>query len=126
MFIVGGKLVATEKPAQWGYASNGHGGRSYKLPLVVTMGSTVTLTIATPARRHVVIDNPYARMMGLGGVTSATYRSCRHTPGFFAQGFAFRHGRTRGCVPLDVRIGDQPQVHHITLSLFAGSCAASL
>jgi hypothetical protein len=43
--------------------------------------------------------------------------------GFFAQGFAFTDGRTRGCPPLDVSIDHQPQVRHVTLSPFAGSCA---
>jgi hypothetical protein len=46
--------------------------------LVVTMGSTATVTITPPARGHVVIDNPSA----------------------------------------------PAPVHHITVSLFAGSCAA--
>ena len=44
--------------------------------------------------------------------------------GFFAQGFAFTDGRIRGCVPLEVRVGGQARVHRVTLSLFAGSCAA--
>jgi len=73
-----------------------------------------------PARGHVMIDNPYA----LHGVTAATYHSCPHFAGFFAQGFAFTDGQIRGCVPLEVRVGDQVRVRHVTLSLFAGSCAA--
>jgi hypothetical protein len=68
----------------------------------------------------VVIDNPYARH----GVTAATYRPCPHHPGFYAQSFAFTDGRIRGCVPLEVRAGDQRRVRRVTLSLFAGSCAA--
>ena len=40
------------------------------------------------------------------------------------RGFAFTGGRTRGCVPLDVRVGGQSRVRHVTLSLFAGSCGA--
>ena len=73
-----------------------------------------------PARGHVMIDNPYA----LHGVTAATYHSCPHFAGFFAQGFAFTDGRIRGCVPLEVRVAGQARVHRVTLSLFAGSCAA--
>ena len=46
-----------------------------------------------------------------------------HT-GFFAQGFKFTDGRIRGCVPLEVRVGGQARVQRVTLSLFAGSCAA--
>jgi hypothetical protein len=42
--------------------------------------------------------------------------------GFYAQGFAFTDGQIRGCVPLEVKIGGQPQVRRVTLSLFAGSC----
>jgi hypothetical protein len=42
--------------------------------------------------------------------------------GFYAQGFAFTGGQVRGCVPLEVRSGGQPQVRRVTLSLFAGSC----
>jgi hypothetical protein len=124
LFIVNGRVLATESPAQYGYASYGRNGRSYKIAVVVTMGSTVTVTIAAPARGHVVINNPYAYQLGIGGLTSATYRSCAHKQGFFAQGFAFPHGQARGCVPLDVTIGHQREVHHVTLSLFAGTCAA--
>jgi hypothetical protein len=118
LFIVNGKRLATANPA--GYGDHG----SYKIPFIVTMGSTVTVTIAAPARGQVVIDNPYADLSGVGGVTAATYRSCSREAGFFAQGFAFTRGQTRGCVPLDVRIGHKPQVHRVTLSLFAGSCAS--
>jgi hypothetical protein len=114
LVIISGKKLATADPADWGE----HG--SYKIPIMVTMGSTVTITIDPPARGHVVIDNPYAPH----GVTAATYRPCRNVPGFFAQGFNFTNGRVRGCVPLEVRVGDQARVHRVTLSLFAGSCAA--
>ena len=116
LFIVNGKRLATADPA--GYGEHG----SYKIPIIVTMGSTVTITIAAPARGHVMIDNPYAHSVGVSDLAAATYRSCSHIAGFFAQGFAFAHGQARGCVPLDVRIGHQAQVHHVTLSLFAGSC----
>ena len=116
LFIVHGRQLATADPA--GYGDHG----SYKIPIIVTMGSTVTVTIAAPARGQVMIDNPYAHLAGVSDLAAATYRSCSHIAGFFAQGFAFTHGRTRGCVPLDVRIGRQPQVHHVMLSLFAGSC----
>jgi hypothetical protein len=114
VIIIGGKRLATADPA--GYGTHG----TYKIPIVVTLGSTVTISIAARARRQVVIDNPYSPV---GGVVAATYHSCSRTPGFFAQGFAFRPGRIRGCVPLDVRIDHAADVRHITLSLFAGSCA---
>lgn len=113
LFIINGKRLAAADPA--GYGSHG----SYKVPLVVLRGSTVTVTIGVQARGQVVIDNPYAPV---GGVVSASYHPCSGVTGFFAQGFAFTHGQTRGCVPLDVRIGHQPQVRHLTLSLFAGRC----
>ena len=112
LIIPGGQRLATADPA--GYGEHG----SYKIPFIVTAGATVTVTIAPPARGHVVISNPYAP----AGVTAATYRSCPRPAGFFAQGFAFTGGQTRGCVPLDVRVGDQPRVRHVMLSLFAGSC----
>jgi hypothetical protein len=114
LVIISGKKLATADPAGWGE----HG--SYKIPFMVTMGSTVTVTIDAPARGHVVIDNPYAPH----GVTAATYRSCPHVAGFFAQSFAFTDGQIRGCVPLEVRVGGQARVQRVTLSLFAGSCAA--
>jgi hypothetical protein len=113
LFIVGGKRVATASPA--GYGDRG----SYKIPLILVMGSTATVTIAAPARGHVVISNPYSPV---GGVAAAKYHSCARRMGFFAQGFAFTHGQIRGCVPLDVRIGHEPRVRHVTISLFAGSC----
>jgi hypothetical protein len=112
LVIIGGQKLATADPAVWGQ----HG--SYKLPFVVTMGSTVTVTINAPARGHVVIDSPYA-----SGVTAATYRPCPGQLGFFAQSFAFTDGRIRGCVPLDVRAGGEPRVRRVTLSLFAGACS---
>ena len=114
LIIPNGKRLAAADPA----SSGEHG--SYKVPFIVTMGSTVTVTIAAPARGHVVIDNPYAA----AGVTAATYHSCSGQAGFFAQGFAFIDGRIRGCVPLEVRVGGEPQVRRVTLSLFAGSCAS--
>ncbi len=121
LFIVNGKRLATEDPADYGYRSYGRRGRSYKIPFVLRPGSAVTVTIGAQARGQVVIDNPYS---SVGGVAAASYHSCSRTTGFFAQGFAFTNGRVRGCVALDVRIGHQPQVHHVTLSLFAGSCPA--
>jgi hypothetical protein len=114
LVIISGKEVANADPAGFGE----HG--SYKIPFFVPRGSAVTVTIDPPARGHVVIDNPYA----LHGVTAATYRPCANVTGFFAQGFAFTDGRIRGCVPLEVRVADQARVHRVTLSLFAGSCAA--
>jgi hypothetical protein len=114
LIIPNGKRLATADPA----SSGEHG--SYKVPFIVTMGSTVTVTIAAPAREHVVIDNPYAP----AGVPAASYSSCSGQAGFFAQGFAFTDGRIRGCVPLEVRVGGEPQVRRVTLSLFAGSCTS--
>jgi hypothetical protein len=113
LIIPGGQRLATADPAGYGY----HG--RYKIPFIVTMGATVTVTIDPPARGHVMISNPYAP----AGVTAATYRPCPHQVGFYPQGFAFTGGQTRGCVPLDVRAGGQSRVRHVTLSLFAGSCA---
>jgi hypothetical protein len=51
-------------------------------------------------------------------------RPCANVTGFYAQGFAFTDGQVRGCVPLEVRVGDQARVQRVTLSLFAGSCGA--
>ena len=114
LVIISGKAVANADPA--GFGEQG----SYKIPFFVPGGSTVTVTIDPPARGHVVIDNPYAPH----GVTAATYRPCADMPGFFAQGFAFTDGQIRGCVPLEVRADGQARVQRVTLSLFAGSCAA--
>ena len=113
LVIIDGNKVANADPAGWGQHGN------YKIPFFVPRGSTVTVTIDPPARGHVVIDNPYAHR-----VTAATYRPCTNVTGFFAQGFAFTNGQIRGCVPLEVRVGGQARVQRVTLSLFAGSCAA--
>lgn len=88
------------------------------MAMVLTTGSTVTVTIGPSARSQVVIDIPSKTQ----GVISATYHSCARPGGFFAQGFAFTHPPVRGCVPLDVTIGNRPPARHITLSLFAGLC----
>ena len=114
LVIIDGNKVANADPAGWGDRG------SYKIPFFVPRGSTVTVTIDPPARGHVVIDNPYA----LHGVTAATYHSCLGVHGFFAQGFKFTDGRIRGCVPLEVRVAGQARAQRVTLSLFAGSCAA--
>lgn len=119
LVIVNGKMASRLTSAQYGYRSYGHGGRAYKMAMVLTTGSTVTVTIAPSARGHVVIDIPSTR----GGVTSATYHGCARPGGFFAQGFAFTHPPARGCVPLEVKIDNRPPVRHVTLSLFAGRCA---
>jgi hypothetical protein len=113
LLIPGGQRLAAADPA--GYGEHG----TYKVPFVVTMGATVTVTIAPPARGHVVISNPYAP----AGVTAATYRPCAHVAGFFAQYLAFTGGQTRGCVPLEVQASGQ-RARHVTLSLFAGSCSS--
>ena len=121
MYFPGGLAVATYTPAQYGYAPFGRHGRFYKLPLVVRPGATVTVTIGASARGHVMIDvGGYVP----SGVTSATYHACRKAGGFYAQGFAVTRPPLRGCVPLDVTVGGQAAVRHLTLSLFAGSCAA--
>ena len=115
-----GLALATYTPAQWGYAPFGHHGRFYKLPLVVRPGATVTVTIGASARGHVMID------VGgdvPGGVASVTYHACRKAGGFYAQGFAFTRPPFRGCVPLDVTVGSHARARHLTLSIFAGSCA---
>src|SRR5689334_13029414 len=111
LIIPGGQRLATADPASYGE----HG--SYKIPFIVPMGATVTVTIDPPARGHVVISNPYAP----AGVTAATYRPCPHVRGFYAQGFTFTDGQIRGCVPLEVKAGDRAR--RVTLSLFAGSCS---
>jgi len=114
LVIIDGNKVANADPAGWGDQG------SYKIPFFVPRGTTVTVTIDPPARGRVMIDNPYA----LHGVTAATYRPCANVTGFFAQGFAFTNGQIRGCVPLEVRVAGQARVQRVTLSLFAGSCAA--
>lgn len=68
-----------------------------------------------------MIDSPSSPA---GTVTAATYHSCPDVAGFFAQGFTFTDGKSRGCVPLDVTIGQDARFHHVTLSLFAGRCAS--
>jgi hypothetical protein len=114
LFFVNGKRLSTASPA----AYSDHG--SWKIALILAMGSTATVEIAARAQGHVVISNPYSPV---GGVMAATYRSCAHEAGFFAQSLSFLHGETRGCVPLDVSIGNERPVRHVTISLAAGSCA---
>jgi hypothetical protein len=94
----------------------------YKLPPVVYPGATVTMTIARSARSYVVQQNPWAPRRGS---VSVTYRACLHKSGFFPQSFRFTDGRHRGCVRLDVRVG-QRKTNHVVLSLFAGRCRTSL
>jgi hypothetical protein len=120
MYFPVGLALATKTPAWWGHAPFGRHGRFYKLPLVLRPGATVTVTIGASARGHVFID---VGGDAPGGVTSATYHACRKAGGFYAQGFAFTRPPFRGCVPLDVTAGGQAQIQHLTLSLFAGSCA---
>lgn len=115
LFILNGKSQAL--------AGSGDHGLYSKVPFVVVPGSTVTVTIGARARGHVGIENPYGYTWGIGLVTAATYHPCSDPMGFFAQGFAFIHGQTHGCVPLDVRIDHQPLVRHVTISLGAGSCS---
>jgi hypothetical protein len=114
LFFVNGKRLSTASPA--GYSYRG----SWKTPLVLATGSTATVEIAARAQGQVVISNPYSPV---GGVLAATYRSCAHAAGFFAQSFSFLDGQTRGCVPLEVTIGNQRQARNVTISLGAGSCA---
>jgi hypothetical protein len=124
MYFAGARALATETPAQHGYAPFGRHGRFFKFGLVVRPGMTVTVTIGPSARGHAVMDNPAADHLGLRGVTSATYHACGQAGGFFAQGFAFTRPPFHGCVPLDVTVGGLARVRQVTLSLFAGSCTA--
>jgi hypothetical protein len=112
--ILNAKVLATANPADYG----DHG--SYKVPIAIGPGATVTVVIAPPARGHVVIRNPYGPA---GGMAAATYPSC--LPGWtvYAQSFAFVDRRARGCVPLDVQAVGWLRTRHVTVSLFAGSCA---
>jgi hypothetical protein len=116
IIVNGRRLFNADTAPQYSWSS--------KSPFVVADGATVTVTVAGPARGRFVIDNPYADLAGIGAVTSATYHACTHQDGngFFAQGFAFTHGPVLGCVPLDVRIGDQPHVRHVTVTLAGRSC----
>jgi hypothetical protein len=113
VIIVGGERLAEASPASYG------DGGSYKIPIIVRPGATVTMSIGASARGQVVISNPDSPV---GGVTAASYQPCSRTPGFFAQSFAFTGGQARGCVPLEVSSGHQSQARHVTLSLFAGAC----
>jgi len=114
--------LATETAAQYGNSPYGRDGRFVKFGVVVRPGATVTVTIGASARGHVVI------VKAVNGsdlaMTSATYHACSTAGGFYAQGFAFTHPPFRGCVPLDVSVGGEAQVRHVTLSLFAGACRA--
>ena len=122
MYFAGALALATETPARYGYAPFGRHGRFYKFGVVVRPGATVTVTVGASARGHAVIA--LAVNGSDRGVTSATYHACRQAGGFYAQGFAFTRPPFRGCVPLDVTVRGQARVRHVTLSLFAGSCAA--
>jgi hypothetical protein len=113
LYVVNGRRLSAVSPA--GYSDHG----SWKVPIVVARGATATVEIAPRAWGLVVISNPYSPV----GVVAATYRSCADKTGFFAQSFTFLHGRTRGCVPLDVKVGDGQPILHATVSLAAGSCA---
>lgn len=86
---------------------------------MIAPGNTVTIAIAPKARSYVVMSNPYSPP---GGVVAATYHSCPGKWGFFAQSFTFTDGRIRGCVPMDIHVHGEPQIRHVTLSLFAGPC----
>jgi hypothetical protein len=116
IIVNGSRLFKADTAPQFPWSS--------KTPFIVADGATVTVTVAGPARGRFVIDNPYADTAGIGPLTSVTYHACAHQNGngFFAQGFAFTHGPVLGCVPLDVRIGSQSLVRHVTVMLAGRSC----
>jgi hypothetical protein len=116
LFIIEGNRLARAKPA--GYGQHG----AYKIPVVLTEGSTATITVSAPARKRVVID-PQSAVGSAGGVSAITYHACQHQLGFFPQILAFTDGQIRGCVPLDVKTDHPPRVRHINLSLFTTTCA---
>ncbi|MGH9107140.1 MAG: hypothetical protein ACRDZX_15190 [Acidimicrobiales bacterium] len=116
LWIPGGRALATANPKGYGTAGR------YKVPFAVKMGAHVTVTILPPAWGTVVLDNPYSTV---GGVSAITYHACAHLTSFFPQSFAFRGRRTRGCIPLGVRIGHAARAHRLVLSLFAGRCQAA-
>jgi hypothetical protein len=113
LIIPGGKLLAGADPG--GYGQHG----SYKVPFIIKMGASVTVTIEAPGRRYVRIENPYSPV---GPVTAVTYHACPDVAGFYAQSFVFRQGRSRGCVPLAVKPVPGTAVRQLMVSLFAGKC----
>jgi hypothetical protein len=113
LIIPEGEKLANANPKSFG----DHG--SYKVPFIVKMGATVTVTIERPARGLVLIDNPYSPV---GGVTAITYRACGHQAGLYPQDIVFGHGLNRGCVPLGVQAGARGKARQLMLSLFAGRC----
>lgn len=122
-FIENSNIAAHLTPSQYGYSTYGRAGRSYKMPVFLKAGSSISMAITGAARGHVVIDNPAAQSRGISRLTSATYHACSGRTTFFAQGFAFTAPPFRGCVPLDITIGGRS--HHVILSMFAGECKAS-
>ncbi|MEU8820696.1 hypothetical protein [Actinoplanes sp. NPDC048796] len=87
----------------------------YKVGIVVKAATTVTVSIAGPARLT------YGQRAGYSPASSITFQACDDFDTVYFGGF---HAPERTCVPVTVEERGEPPVR-ATVSFFAGPCAGS-
>jgi hypothetical protein len=112
------RSLATGDQNTWGSQSGG--GWFYKIGPRLQAGAEVTVTVGAEQRARAGLE--YGEVSDNSPATSVVFRSCQKAATGFPGGF-FVAGDGRACVPLDVRVGDQP-AQRVLISFFKGDCSA--
>lgn len=95
-------------------------GWHYKIGAELKADVAVTVIIGAQERARAALE--YGQGYGNSPAPAVTFHSCPATPTAFPGGF-FVAGDGRGCVPVEVRVGDgAPQ--RVMISFFKGRCPA--
>lgn len=96
------------------------GGWHYRAAPEVAGNAVVTVTVGAEVRARAGLE--YGGGYGNTPAPSVTFHGCQGTVTSFFGGF-FIAGDGRACVPLDVKVGDEP-ARHVVVSFFKGPCPA--
>jgi hypothetical protein len=96
------------------------GGWHYRISSVVHPNAVVTVTIGATQRARAGLE--FGGEYGAAPAPAVTFHACPDGPTSFLGAF-FIAGDGRACVPLDVRVGDEP-TRHVLISFFNGRCPA--
>jgi hypothetical protein len=96
--------------------------RFFKIGTEVAAGKTVTVSVSESARAYAGIGTETGPSYGY---SSVTYESCPlsadSAPVWWVGGFTLKD-RTKGCIPLDIRVHGESELHHVTLAIETDDC----
>jgi hypothetical protein len=106
------KAWAGGDPAHYGDPASG----DYKVGVTVLAGRTATVTVPATARGQLGLN--YGQAYHYTPAAEVTFVACPAADTTYVGGF---HLTGRGCVPLDVQVGESAPTR-VTVSFFAGRC----